>query len=231
MEHEEKGMTLTDLITSMLRYWYIIVISTVLATLLGFVMAFYVVAPKYSSSAEILVQAKDVNENYSFLESQRALETLADVLRSEVVLEQVIVDLGAQGKGLTVSQIKSNLSISYKTTSLLIRLSYTDLDPTITDVVVNQVVDTTKTLTDDGLTLPSLKNSFVILKRGNEGTYASPNKPLYLVVGFMLGAIVGAGIVLIIEFSRTTYRTKEEIEADLEIQVIGMIPEFDSVEE
>ena len=93
------------------------------------------------------------------------------------------------------------------------------------------MVVTAKRLADDGVTSPLLQNSFIIVKNGNDGKYASPNKPLYLVIGFLLGAIVGAGIVLIIEFSRTTYRTKEEIEKDLNLPVIGIIPEFNVEDE
>ncbi|MDD2575366.1 MAG: Wzz/FepE/Etk N-terminal domain-containing protein [Acholeplasmataceae bacterium] len=231
MEHEEKGFTLMELIKAMLHYWYIIAISTVLGVLLGFGLAFYVVAPKYSSTAEVLVQARDINNNYTFLESQRAVETLVYLFTSDVVLDQVIEDLGVQGEGLTGAQIKSNLSISYKTTSLFIRITYTDLNKDITAPIVNQVVDTAKRLADDGVTSPLLQNTFTIVNNGNDGRYASPNKPLYLVIGFLLGAIVGAGIVLIIEFSRTTYRTKEEIEKDLNIPVIGVIPEFNVEDE
>jgi capsular polysaccharide biosynthesis protein len=231
MEQEEKGMSLIELVKSMLRRWYIIAISTILGILLGFVLAFYVVVPKYSSSAEVLVQAKDVNDNYTFLESQRAVETLVYLFTSDVVLDQVIVDLGAQGEGLTVAQLSSSLSLSYKSTSLFIRITYTDTNQDITKTIVNQVVVTAKRLADDGVTSPLLQNSFIIVKNGNEGKYASPNKPLYLVIGFLLGAIVGAGIVLIIEFSRTTYKTKEEIEKDLNLPVIGIIPKFNVEDE
>lgn len=231
MEHEEKGVSLLELINSMLRHWYIIAISTILGILLGFFLAFYVVTPKYSSTAEVLVQAIDNNDNYTFLESQRAVETLVYLFASDLVLEQVIEDLGAQAEGLTVGQLKSNLSITSKTTSLFIRITYTDPNKDITAPIVNQVVNTAKRLADDGVTSPLLQDTFIIVKNGNEGRYASPNKPLYLVIGFLLGAIAGAGIVLIIEFSRTTYRTKEEIENDLNIPVIGVIPEFNVEDE
>ena len=67
------------------------------------------------------------------------------------------------------------------------------------------------------------------MQMASDAKYHSPNKTLYLIVGFLLGGIVGAGIVLFIDLGKATYRTKEQIEEDLEVEVIGVIPEFEGV--
>ena len=75
-----------------------------------------------------------------------------------------------------------------------------------------------------------LENIFSVTSTPDVGIYASPNKLLYIIVGFLLGAIVGAGVVFIVEFGRYTYKNKEDIEADLNLQVIGIIPEYTVME-
>jgi capsular polysaccharide biosynthesis protein len=54
---------------------------------------------------------------------------------------------------------------------------------------------------------------------------------LLLIIGVLLGGILGVGIVLVMELTNNTYRTKEELEADFDLQVLGVIPSFEVKEE
>ena len=60
----------------------------------------------------------------------------------------------------------------------------------------------------------------------SEAKYHSPNKILFTFVGLLLGGVVGLVIVFAFEVINTGYKTKEEIEKELKIQVIGEIPEY-----
>ena len=57
--------------------------------------------------------------------------------------------------------------------------------------------------------------------------YESPNKPLYIVIGIILGGIVGVGIALLKELFNNTFQTKDQLENYFGIQVLGVIPEFE----
>ena len=59
------------------------------------------------------------------------------------------------------------------------------------------------------------------------GTYASPNKPLFVIIGVLLGGILGVGIVLVKELTNNTYRTKKKSKRIFDIQVLGVIPSFE----
>ena len=57
----------------------------------------------------------------------------------------------------------------------------------------------------------------------------SPNKTMNIAIAGILGLMLGVGISLLIEFLDNTYRNKEEIERELELPVLGMIPESKGV--
>ncbi len=51
-----------------------------------------------------------------------------------------------------------------------------------------------------------------------------PNKKMNVAIGALLGMMIGLGIAFLREFINNTYSNKEEVERDLEIPCIGVIP-------
>lgn len=121
--------------------------------------------------------------------------------------------------------IKSGLSVKHTTTNFFMEISFVYTDPKIAKLVVQQVVDSTQYIANNSEEI-GLQNTIIITNPAQEGFYVSPNKTLYLIVGILIGGVIGAAIIFILEFASNTYKTKEEIEKDLKTQVIGTIPEY-----
>ena len=54
-----------------------------------------------------------------------------------------------------------------------------------------------------------------------------PNKTMNIAIAFILGMMVGFGIVFLLEYLDNTYKNKEQLEKDLDIPVLGVIPMSD----
>ena len=52
----------------------------------------------------------------------------------------------------------------------------------------------------------------------------SPNKKMIIAIGFMLGLMGSLGIVFLKEYLDNTYKNKEQLERELGIPVVGVIP-------
>ena len=48
-----------------------------------------------------------------------------------------------------------------------------------------------------------------------------------IAIAFILGMMVGFGIVFLLEYLDNTYKNKEQLEKDLDIPVLGVIPMSD----
>ena len=55
----------------------------------------------------------------------------------------------------------------------------------------------------------------------------APNKKMNIAIAFILGMMVGFGIVFLLEYLDNTYKNKEQLEKDLDIPVLGVIPMSD----
>lgn len=56
---------------------------------------------------------------------------------------------------------------------------------------------------------------------------SSPNKPLFLALGLLLGLGSASGAVIVLEMLGAGLRTAEEVEAALDLTVLGVVPELD----
>lgn len=219
---EKDGITLSELFRALLKRWYIILITVILGVLTTAILAFVVVVPQYKSTAEIMVQPQTGN-GFDLNDANKISETVAYHFQTDLVLEHVVKELDSPH--ITVKSIRAGLNVTYKTTMFYMKISYTDPDNKISKIIAQQVVLSGEEMANNG-TVPMLQESFIIISDAKEGVYVSPNKTLYLLVGFLIGALVGATIAFVIEFARYTYKDKESIEAELNLQVIGVIPEY-----
>ncbi|TYB85606.1 polysaccharide biosynthesis tyrosine autokinase [Oceaniovalibus sp. ACAM 378] len=63
-----------------------------------------------------------------------------------------------------------------------------------------------------------------ILSMAEDGRYVEPRKSLILAISLMLGALIGAAVVLVLEALRNHFRTAEDLEARTGYTVLGQIP-------
>jgi len=204
---------------------FILVLSLLIGTIAG-VFAFVIVHPKYKSNADIMVQIpfEGSSENFDLLNAQRLLPTVAEFLQSERVLDNVIDELGLD---LSVAQIKSGLNVRSSTTSYFIYISYESVDAQLSRDIVNTVIQEAITLANAEDDFSIFRNKITQTSTGKLGTYSSPNRPLYVIIGLILGGIVGVGLALVKELFNNTYKSKEQLEQSFGIQVLGVIPQFE----
>jgi capsular polysaccharide biosynthesis protein len=110
-------------------------------------------------------------------------------------------------------------------------VSYTDEDPLLSRDIVNQVISSAKEISNTDTEIVMFRNVIIQTSQAKVGTYVSPNKALYTIIGLLLGGIIGVGFAFTKELFNTTFRDKDQLEAILNIQVLGVIPEFEIKED
>jgi len=227
---EESTISLTDIIAIIKKRFWFLVTTTLLGGILLAVYAFLIATPKYQSIGAIMVQVRaGENGTVNTVESQRLVQSTVDILtKIDLVPSKTAEVLNLQGYDITAKQVRDNMGVSNTSGSLLIQITFISEDPELAKIANETIILTLINITDDetynmAQTLKgNLSNLYV-----SEAKYHSPNKILFTFVGLLLGGVVGLVIVFAFEMINTGYKTKEEIEKELKIQVIGEIPEYE----
>lgn len=218
-------ISLVDLIKILKSHLVMIILFTVIVGLIAGLYAFLIATPKYKSNAHVMVAVQvssGTSDSFDLVNAQRLLTTAGELISMPVVLERVIEKLDLN---VTPGQLKSQLTVTSSTTSFFITINYLSEDPALAKDVVNTVIDEAIAFANENI--PILEDNIIRTSFANPGTYDSPNKTLYVIIGLMLGGIMGVGLAFVKEMFNNTFKTKEQLEAAFGIQVLGVIPEFE----
>jgi len=226
-ESIQNEFSLTDLFYILINHIRTIVIATLFFGALAAVYAFAIAEEEYVSDVDVYITPVTENVSASDYSTARYLiMTVGEYMESNTVVDTVIQNLNLD---ISRDAFTSKLKVTASTDSFRINVSYQDPDAALTTVVVNELVSVSINMQENENSgeqfLPDSIKLVGILAT-EEGSYASPNKILILIIGLFIGGIVGVGIAFIREMLNNSFKTKEQIEATFDVQVLGIIPEF-----
>jgi capsular polysaccharide biosynthesis protein len=210
----------------------LIIFITLFSTLLASTYAWFIATPLYKSNADVMVQIEQASgstdPNFDYANAFRLIDTVAELMEKEVVYDvanEALIEAGFES--VEHGYFMNGISISASTTSYFINVSFIDENPEYAQAAVNAIIDGVIEVTDEEGAFPVLTNKIRRTSFATAASYDSPNRILFAIIGALLGGIVSVGYVLAIELLSTSFKSKEEIEKVLNIQVIGVIPSID----
>lgn len=238
VEPQRKGklVDLHDYVRILSKHWMIVVAST----LAGLVLALGISAlmtPTYESSTTLYVSVRtdsgggtdELFQGTSF--AQAAVTSYVDVATTAIVLEQVQDELDAD---LTRDDLESLLTVNSPSDSVLMTITAQHSDPELAAEIVNvtsavfiDVVENDIEIADEGETGP------IQVRAIDPGVVPedriSPNVPLNIAVGLIVGAAAGIGIALLRGILDTRIHTVSDIEEITTTPVVGRIAFDDDI--
>lgn len=227
----EETISLEDIFHTIRRRLGLIITVSILALALSAFITFVVITPTYQATTQILVNNEQEESNTNQLQSNQIdlqlINTYSAILRSPVILNDVIEDLGLNTKA---SELVSKLTIGNEQNSKVMVLTVTDMDPKQAVDIANGITETFASKIED---LMSVDNVNIIMSADITDSLSpvSPNVKINLAIGLVLGAILGIGLAFLLDFLDKTFRSEKEVEELLELPVIGMISEMDMKKE
>lgn len=228
---EDNSISIIEMINIVKKYFWILVITTLVGGVILGSYAFFLATPKYKSTGAIMVQVKTGEEgSVNTVESQRLIQSTIDILtKIDLVPEKTSEKLNSlYGLEVPKGEIKENMGVSNSNNSLVIQITYTSKDEKNNSLILETIIGTLIDITDD------VKNNMSKTLKGNisdlyvsDAKYYSPNKVLFTFIGMILGGTLGLITIFIYETVNSGYKNKEEVERELRVQVLGEIPEFE----
>lgn len=227
----QNEISLLDLYVILRRNIVLILAFTTLIAMIAAAYAFFVVDETYATNADVMVQVQtdpNIDGSYDYNTAQKLLATIVEFMSKDVVLDEVIRELDLS---YTTSQIRRNLTVTSSNTSFFINVKFIDEDAYLARDIVNAVINQSILVANGNDAFSTLKNKITRTSYADIAVYEAPNKPMYVAIGIILGGIVGVGFVFVKEMMNNSYRSKEQLEQAFDIQVMGIIPEFEVKED
>ena len=226
-EMEEQVISISEIFEALKKRWILIVSITLVATLISGVLSFFVIKPTYETSTKVFIGKEESNqEGYNTNDIQmyqKLLQTYAETIKTNEVVQAAINSTNAD---LSVKDVKDSLTVTPIADTQILQIKYKNNDPevakSILENITNEFVILAKELVPNG-------NVRVIEAVQLPENPVAPNKKMNVAIAFLLGLMVSVGLVFLIEYLDNTFKSKEELERELDIPVVGIIPEVEEV--
>jgi len=212
----------------LIKRWKLICMITLTATIISIIISFFIIIPKYQTSTKVFIgkedsktQDKDQNYNGNDVDMyQKLLKTYAEVIQTTDLIEKAV---DVERLGLKSQDILKNLKVTPRTDTQILQIEYTNTDRVlarnILDSVTNEFVAEATELIANG-------NVKIIERVKIPVDPISPNKKINITLAFLLGLIISTILSFLLESIDNTFKNKEQMEAELRLPVLGVIPDF-----
>ena len=219
---EEQVISIYEIIDAVKKRWKIIALCTLIATLLSGIFSFFIIAPTYEASTKVFIGKEESSvENYNYNDItmyQKLLKTYSELIKTKDLINRSITNSEYE---LEVEDVLNNVSVTTVSDTQMIQIAYKSTSPNIAknmlENITNEFITTAQELVPNG-------NVRVLETVELPEEPVAPNKKMNIAIAFILVMMVGLGIVFLLEYLDNTYKNKEQLEKDLDIPVLGIIP-------
>lgn len=224
--NQEEEISIVDLLGVIRSKLVQIAIVGVVFAVVAYVFSAFFINPVYESNAVLIITNRTDSSGGSITNDEiTSAKNLASVysiiIKSNNVMGNVVNNLSLD---IAPESLAKKVTVSAVDSTQVIRVSVRDTDKKAalryTQEIVNVAPDIIVELVGAGsvgvVSTPQLPTSPV-----------SPNVRMNTLAGFALGIILSVGIIFVRHFLDRTYSLPENVEDDLGLPVIGIIPNFE----
>lgn len=228
-EIEEQVISLSEIFKAIKKRWIMIVSITLSTTLIAVILSFFVIKPVYETSTKLFI-GKEENDETAYNSNdiqmyQKLLQTYAQTIKTKDLAAKAISFLDYN---LEPSSVVDALTVNPIIDTQILQIKYKSKNQ-------QEAVDVLKNVTQEFIVISKElvpNGNIKIIEEVDFPIKAvSPNKKVNISVAFLLGLMISFGFVFLLEYLDNTYKNKEQLENELDIPVIGEIPDFDIVQE
>lgn len=224
MENEYQEIDLRELISAVLKRWWIIALCFIISTVAAYIITIQYMEPIYEAETTLFI-GKEKGDIGSisvgdFQLNSKLITDYREIAKSRLVATEVIENLKLN---MDLKTFRNNLSVSTIKDSRLFTINVQHTNPKVAMDVANEIANV---LVEKVSTIIDVKNVQVIDEALEPTSPVKPNKKMNVAIAGVLSIMVALFIIFIIEFLDNTVKSEEDIEKHLGLTVIGVIPKF-----
>jgi capsular polysaccharide biosynthesis protein len=207
------------------RCW-VIILSAIGCVILSAVWTTFLIEDQYQ--ADVLMYVWEEEDNEGSLNTSD-LAFFSQLVQDYQVLAQsrLVSGLVAERLGLDESQaaaLSGKIAVGTKSNTRHLTITVTDTDPQFAADAANTTADVFSDVVVEKMGASNVK---IIDHAVAPRSPSSPNMKNNLAIGLILGLMIGAGIVFIIELLDRTLKTEEDVREVADLTLLGVIPQFE----
>lgn len=236
VEESKNTIDLSRLMALLRKHFKMLIIWTLIAGALGFVMAQFVVVPKYTATTEILVNQKHTNDNNGqAYNNQQAdiqmINTYKDIITNQVILNKVSHELNSsetareygRSYNMPVAKLKDAIKISTQQNSQVFSVAVETDDPNLSAATANTIAQVFRKQIKK---IMSVDNVTIVSRATTPDSPSFPNVKIFTLAGAVLGLLLSVVYLIVKELMDTTIKDDEFMINELGLTNLGHIDHF-----
>lgn len=217
-------INILDIIKFFKKRILVVILSALVFFIMGALYTVYFQTPKYQSQTTLLLLKanEDINNTYTqndVLMNQNLITTYSEIIKSKKVLNKVSSILGLD---ISLDDLNEMITVASQKNSIIIAITVTSENKMEAANIANKVADV---FSMEIQTLLNMQNVGIVDRAtvAKEAYNVSPLKQL--VLSTAIGILLSVSVLFVIYYFDNTVKTDEQIEKQIELPVIGIIPE------
>lgn len=223
-----------------------IAILVVVFAIIGAVYSIFFVKPKYKSSTTLVLTKTESNTEQTAQKTSttntteptdsitttditinsKLVATYSELIKSKSILREVLSDLNIQE--LTEDSVRKNITVSALKDTEVIEITVTNENATYAAKIANGIAEK---FTKQVAEIYNINNVHVVDKAEvAEGPY-NINHKKNIAIFALIGLVVSAGYILLVNMLDTTVKSSDDIEKNVEVPVLASISMCDYTDE
>lgn len=224
---DEIEIDLWELFQILLKNWLWILLSTLGCAILGLLITMFLITPKYRAEATMIVNTRQDQTatvtNDQITSAQKLVDTYSIIIRSRRVIDPIMEKLNIEDE---YEDFVETILVESVNDTQVMSIQVENKDPEIALQVVQEIVGRAP-----GAIISTVEAGSVNVVSEpyvNSEVPVSPSKLKNTAIAAFIGLFISSGAFLLIAFLDNTFKSEEDIQKQLGLVTIGIIPTTES---
>lgn len=229
----EETLRLEDLVQILKKKAAWIVLTTVAGIGLAAGVTFFLITPKYDSTAQLIAQNQEAEGSSGNLQNDingnvLMINTYKDMIKSDLVIDAVQKKLQDEYQYVYSNNgLKNSLEVEQAQNSQMFQITATSSEPRKAALIANITAITFQEKAEEVLAVSKVT---ITSEAGVSAKAVFPNNQLNLMIGAVVGMLIGVGLAFLIELVDKTMKDERFIVETLGLPVLGQVSEINPKE-
>ncbi len=225
MQEDELEIDLKELFGNLLDNWILIAVTTVAAAIIGILVTLLFITPQYKASVNMIVNSRQdmsgsvTNDNIT--SSKNLISTYAVILKSNIILNEVIEDLELED---TYKELSERITVQAIDSTQVMEVAVEYPDPQMAYRIIEKLTQIAPPVIVDTVEAGSCKVVSLVTV-GDEPV--SPSLKKNTVLAALVGMVISMGIIALKVIFRNYILDDEDVAKHLGLPILAVIPEIE----